>query len=174
MRIPFWLFMVSLLAWPALAQEPVAAGNWQVMLAGKFSLRVNSGDKEVRRVAKPMVMTADGHEAEIRVGGLKLHEDPGDKEKFDFVLSVVPNVQGEGPSQRVRLKLKLSVERAGKGPLRQSCTVTAMPGESVEFSLEAPETKEEFQVELTAWVLDRNQTFKGWDAAGKPIFIRSN
>lgn len=174
MRILFWLFLVSLLAWPAPAQELVASGNWQVMVAGKFSLRFNSGDKDVRRIAKPMVMTADGQEAEIRMGGLKLREDPADKEKFDFALSILPNVQGEGSGQRVRLKLKLSVERASQGPMRQSCTVTATPGESVEFSLEVPETKEEFQVEVTAWVLDRNQTFKGWDAKGKPVFVRSN
>ena len=174
MRNLWWFGLILLLAGPALAQEPVALSSWQVVLAGKFSLRVASEGKEFRRIAKPRVLTADGIQAEIRMSGLKRREEADDKDKFDFALSALPKVLGEGASQRIRLQLKLEVEVPGQGPLRQSCTVTATPGEPVEFGLEMPGGKEEFQVEVTAWAMDRHTTIKSWDAEGKPIFIRSN
>ena len=168
------LLLVLLLACPAWCQpEPVAvASNWQVVLVNRFSLRAQSGEQEFRRIARPIVATADGNEASIRIGGLGPSGDTPSKDKFDYSLSVLPKVLGEPPNQRIRLKLKLSVERVEGGPLRQSCTLTASPGETVEFTLEAPQHHEEYLVEVTPWLLAPGDKFKGLDSEGKPIVVK--
>ncbi|MBS2036936.1 hypothetical protein JST97_18240 [bacterium] len=167
------LLLALMLVGPALAQdapEQMAAGSrWQIVLVNRFSLRAQSGPKEFRRMARPVVSTADGSEASIRIGGLSPSESSAEKEQFDYTLTALPKVQGEPPNQRIRLKLKLVVDRAGSGPLRQSCTLTASPGETVEFTLESPESHEEYLVEVTPWILAPTDRVKGLDSEGRLI-----
>ena len=164
----YWkmVLMLVCLGLPAWAQPELAGPQRNVLLSIEFGAQVQQGEKQVRRLARPTVLTADGQQAEVRLGGLA--QESG-KDKFDFSIATTPTIQGAGEGLRIRMKLRVVVERPNKGPLRQSCTMSAAPGESVEFTLEAPEGGEEYTISVIPYVLEPGQEFKGFDKEHKPI-----
>lgn len=160
------LLILLLLAVPVWAQDELAGPGYNVLLCGEFGYRARLGDKETKRVARPTVMTADGHEAEILLG--LPGGEVGDN-KVEILLRATPTVIVEGERKRVRMKMWATARRGEGRLLSQGCTLTSAHGDPVEFVLQTPEGGEVFVVEVTPYLMGPGQGFQGYDKDGKPI-----
>jgi len=162
-----WILMMLLTMSAWANEELLAKSEKSVVLVIRLGHRAHHGDKEIRRLASPRVLTRDGTEAEISVDNRAAEEGSVGKDSLKFTVKVTPSVMAD--NVRVRLKLTTSIERPQGGALRQHCLLTGRSGEAVEFSVQPPENDEEYTVEVVPYVLMPDQKLEGFDKDGKPI-----
>ncbi|MEW6280680.1 MAG: hypothetical protein AB1758_18790 [Candidatus Eremiobacterota bacterium] len=135
---------------PARAEAPT------VVLDFTLSTSVPVDGRLSEKAVRPKIATRDRTTAKIEVGG---------KDDFVYAVQATPEVRADG---KLRVRMELDAAQSGSR-LRQIFTLTLIPGEASELTLEDPGRKTRLTLSVTGWVVPPGKKLEGFDAQGRPI-----